>query len=129
MFKEMKRLPALIIITILATLVVVILVGWLTLFRDNSSNSTKPPSYEVKITDTNYKPSNLKIKKGTVVSWKNEGQKDHTVTADDENLKGIFSDILLPGKTYTYTFNSTGTFPYHDAINNSSLKGKVTVTD
>jgi len=51
------------------------------------------------------------IKSGTTVTWKNEDDTSHTTTSD---TPGIWdSGIFNTGKSYSVTFNSTGTYTYH----------------
>jgi|SRR5579872_5767537 len=51
------------------------------------------------------------VKQGTAVTWVNKDDTPHTSTSD---TSGIWdSGILAPGKSFTFTFNSTGTFTYH----------------
>jgi plastocyanin len=51
------------------------------------------------------------VKSGTVVTWQNKDDTQHTTTSD---TPGIWdSGIMAPGKSYSVTFNSTGTFTYH----------------
>lgn len=75
-----------------------------TSFTSTASQNT------VVIKDYNVTPSTLTILKGANVTWKNNDSVDHQITSDS---KGIFSSPLIgAGDTYTYQFNTTGTFPY-----------------
>ena len=50
------------------------------------------------------------VRSGTIVTWQNKDNTQHTATSDS----GIWdSGILSPGQSYSVTFNSTGTYPYH----------------
>ena len=50
---------------------------------------------------------------GTKVVWVNNDGTEHTVTADN----GAFgSGILNPGNNFSYIFDQTGTYSYHDLI-------------
>jgi hypothetical protein len=51
------------------------------------------------------------VKSGTVVTWDNKDDTQHTTTSDTPGLWD--SGILSPGKSYSVTFNNTGTFTYH----------------
>jgi len=69
--------------------------------------------------DRAYQPNYLKIKKGTTVTWTNEDNVMHTVTSGTSdgsirNPDGIFdSRSIRKGKTFSYTFNEVGEFPYY----------------
>lgn len=62
---------------------------------------------EVAIENFSFNPATLNIDKGTTVVWTNKDQVPHNVVADD-----FASPTLNPGDTFTYTFNSDGTFSY-----------------
>lgn len=69
------------------------------------------------------KPS-ITIKKGGTIVWTNKDSAGHTVTGD---VGGPSSQTIPTNGTYSYTFNSVGTFTYHCAIH-PSMKGTVIVT-
>jgi plastocyanin len=55
----------------------------------------------------------LTIKAGTTVTWHNIDDTEHTSTSDS----GIWNSGIIPvGGSFSRTFNSTGTFPYHCLI-------------
>ena len=77
----------------------------------------------VRITATAFSPANITINTGDAVRWTNRDTKNHQVIANN----GAFaSPILAPGKSYTRTFNTAGTFRYHDALH-PSLTGRIVV--
>jgi plastocyanin len=77
----------------------------------------------VKITDFAFDPSNVTVPVGTTVTWTNLDSASHTVTSDI----GVFeSGTLGPNATFSYTFNSRGTFNYFCSLH-PSMKGKVVV--
>jgi plastocyanin len=70
-----------------------------------------------------FSPQTLTVAKGTTVTWTNKDSTTHTVTSDD----GVWdSGNFANGKTFSYTFNQTGTFPYHCSIH-PSMTAKVVV--
>jgi plastocyanin len=65
----------------------------------------------------------LTVAKGTTVTWTNNDSPTHTVTSDS----GVWdSGNLSPGKSFSFTFNQVGTFPYHCNIH-SSMTAKIIV--
>lgn len=78
----------------------------------------------VTIQNFTYNPTPLVVKKGTTVRWTNNDSMDHTVTRD--GAKGPFSGLLDQGESYSYTFNTVGTFPYH-CMPHPDMKGTVQV--
>src|SRR4051794_4215731 len=70
-------------------------------------------STAVTIVDFAFQPASLEVTAGTTVTWTNSGAAPHTVTADD----GAFdSGTLQPGSTFSFTFDTPGTFAYHCEI-------------
>lgn len=78
----------------------------------------------VTIQNMSFNPSTLNIQVGTTVTWINKDSTTHHVVSDT----GVFdSGDLSTGMSYNYTFNQTGTFPYHCSIH-PSMKGTIVVT-
>ncbi len=65
-----------------------------------------------------FSPATLTIKVGTTVTWTNTTSTQHTVTSDDGKTfdSGIAKPISASGGTYSFTFNTPGTFSYHCEI-------------
>lgn len=93
-----------------------------------SSSSKRNPSAAQRATITiqgvAFAPKTLTVKKGTTVTWKNNDSVPHTVTGD---AGGPSSQQLANGQSYSYTFSTIGTFPYHCTIH-PSMTATVTVT-
>jgi plastocyanin len=86
--------------------------------------STNNKSNTITIKDYFFDPPSLNVTKGTTVTWTNQGSAQHTVVSDTE---GIFtSGQISNGQSFTYTFNTTGTFDFHCG-NHPSMKGKIIV--
>jgi plastocyanin len=62
---------------------------------------------------------------GTQVTWTNKDASPHTVTSDSGTE--LSSGSLAQNATYSHTFNTAGTFPYHCTFH-SSMTGSITVT-
>ncbi|MBY0376670.1 cupredoxin family copper-binding protein, partial [Patescibacteria group bacterium] len=80
-------------------------------------------SHTVSISNFAFSPSSITIKKGDTVIWTNKDSAPHTVTG---NTGGPSSDTLNKGQSYSFTFNTTGTFPYYCKIH-PSMTANVTV--
>ncbi len=85
-------------------------------------SSASPGS--VAIVDFSFAPSPLSVPAGTTVTWTNDGERSHTVTADDGSFS---SGTLAPGQTFSHTFTTPGTYSYHCSIH-GSMTAKVVVT-
>lgn len=78
----------------------------------------------VKITSTAFSPATVTVATTDAVKWSNKDTKTHQVVANN----GAFaSPIIGAGHAWTHTFNTAGTYRYHDALH-PSLTGKVVVT-
>jgi plastocyanin len=65
-----------------------------------------------------FSPASLTIKAGSTVMWKNMTQAAHTVTSDDGKSfdSGSANPIAAQTGTFSFTFNTPGTFAYHCSI-------------
>lgn len=88
-------------------------------------SSTKVSGLPVQIVMFQFSPGELEIHKGTTVVWTNKDSAVHTVTGDNG---GPASPSLAQGESYSYTFNTLGSFPYHCALH-PSMKGTVKVVE
>jgi plastocyanin len=67
----------------------------------------------------------LSIPKGTLVVWINYDTLDHTITSDT----GVWdSGVRHHGQNYSYSFDTAGTYPYHDTLYGpAAMSGVITV--
>lgn len=70
-----------------------------------------------------FNSASLTVTEGTTVTWVNDDNMLHTVTADDGSFHS--GDIPVNG-TYTRTFSSTGVYFYH-CVYHMNMTGKITV--
>ncbi len=81
---------------------------------DNTGTTPPPdpvPTTIVVVANFAFSPSSLTVKVGTTVTWRNDDNTGHTVTSDTGSE--LESALLTQGNTFSHTFNSVGTFPYH----------------
>ncbi|MCF3102514.1 cupredoxin domain-containing protein [Streptomyces roseoverticillatus] len=69
-------------------------------------------------------PASVTIHAGDSVRWVNKDNDEHTTTSDEPG--GWDSGAIPPGSSFTQSFGTPGTFPYHCDFH-SSLTGKVVV--
>lgn len=74
----------------------------------NGDNNTTANT--VTIEGMAFSPASLTVKAGTTVTWTNNDNMPHTVTADNNSFT---SKTLNKGDTYTHQFSAAGTYPYH----------------
>lgn len=88
-----------------------------------ASNSASVATKGVSIKSTGFLPANVTIATTDAVKWTNRDTKTHQVVANN----GAFaSPIIKPGNGFTHTFNTAGTYRYHDALH-PALTGKIVV--
>ena len=74
--------------------------------------SSGPTTHYIDIVNFAFSPSSITINVGDTIIWTNNDAASHTVTSDD----GLFnSGGISQSSTWSYTFNSSGTFGYHCA--------------
>lgn len=133
--------------TVIIWLIVVILVvigGWYLMGRgqstSTSTNSVVPSASSTVSTssvDTStnaviisgmaFAPTSVTIKTGATVKWTNQDSTTHTVTGNGNNVPtGFDSGNLDNGQSYSFTFDTPGTYSYHCKIH-PQMTGTITV--
>jgi plastocyanin len=103
---------------------VLIAVGALALVLAGASRPAATVTKTVKITATAFSPASVTIKTGDAIKWSNTDTKAHQVVA---NSGAFASPTIAAGRAWTHTFNTAGTFRYHDALH-PALTGRIVVT-
>jgi plastocyanin len=103
---------------------VLIAVSALTLVVAGAARPAATATKAVSITATAFKPASITIKTGDVVKWTNKDTKNHQVVA---NSGAFASAAITPNHSYSHTFNTAGTYRYHDALH-PALTGKIVVS-
>ncbi len=76
----------------------------------------------VSVTDAAFTPRNVRVAVGTAVTWTFVGPGSNTVTAP-----GVFdSGVKPPGSTFSFVFNSPGTYQYRNTLH-PTVRGKIVV--
>ena len=70
-------------------------------------------SAKVGIDNFTFAPATLTVPAGTTVTWTNHDDIPHTATSDN---KVFSSDALDTDQSYSFQFNTPGTYPYHCAV-------------
>ena len=64
-----------------------------------------------------FQPAELTISAGTTVTWTNEDNVGHTVTAGTRGSPtGLFDENVPAGESFSFTFEETGTYEYYCSI-------------
>ena len=77
-----------------------------------TANADQPAEANaVVISNYSFNPTPLKVKKGTKVTWTNHDIAKHNIVVDSGTGPG--SELIGKGQTYSYTFDTVGTYKYH----------------
>lgn len=90
---------------------------------NNGNNNGGGGGTTISIANMAYSTTNLSVAAGTKVTWTNNDNVTHTVTADDGSFD---SGDITPGYSYSKTFSTKGSYPYH-CIYHAAMKATVTV--
>jgi plastocyanin len=91
--------------------------------KDDDDNGGSPGTNEVWIQNMAFNPSTITVAAHTTIKWTNKDSNTHTVTS---NSSVFNSGNLSKDATFSFTFDSAGTYAYHCAIH-SSMTGSVVV--
>ncbi|MFQ5713990.1 MAG: plastocyanin/azurin family copper-binding protein [Candidatus Scalinduaceae bacterium] len=84
--------------------------------QTNSDSSTTPSpgatTHTVEMRSYEFVPSSLTINQGDSVKWVLIEDYHSSTSGTDGEPDGIWDSTTLMRGSFTYTFNSTGTFPY-----------------
>ncbi len=90
------------------------------------SSNNPPPANSgntISIVNMSFSPANLTVVAGTTVKWTNNDGMAHTVTSDNGSFD---SGNIAGGASFSKTFSTVGTFPYHCTIH-PGMTGTITV--
>jgi len=80
-----------------------------------------PATNMVSIVNMSFSPASLSVTAGTTITWTNNDNTTHTVTADDNSFD---SGNIAPGTKYSRLFSAAGTYTYHCTIH-PMMKGTI----
>lgn len=97
--------------------------------NDTEQSDTEAVTTEtVAIRDFAYTPATITVKKGSTVTWTNNDAMQHDVMPDAESDDFMGSKLLSKGESYSFTFDTPGTYTYHCSPH-TYMKGTVIVTE
>ena len=74
-------------------------------------------TFDVDIEEFAFTPATLTVPVGSTVTWRNKDTAAHTATGDRPG--GFDSGVLTQGQSFSFTFDTTGTFNYVSDIHPS----------
>lgn len=126
-------------IIIVIVVVALILLGEYLMIKQSPKNQTSFPNpfskpipnlqAQVTITDKGFIPATILVKKGTQVTFLSQDNKSHQIASDPHPLHTGLPGFIQEkaSSSFSYTFNKTGTFTYHDEINPLKFHGTIIV--
>lgn len=88
-------------------------------------------SVAITMSDLTFDPIEIRVSKGTTVTWTNEEDETHYVNVDPHPGHTYFpafnSRALAKGGTYSFTFEQAGYYPYHCSQHPDDMVGTIVV--
>jgi len=85
----------------------------------------------IKMSEVMFKPQNIKLTRGTKVTWVNDDSAEHYVNTDSHPSHTYSptqnSKALKKGESFTLTFDQAGIYPYHCSAHASSMTGSLLI--
>ncbi len=82
----------------------------------------------VDINGDSFAPGTITVQKNQPIIWTNADDAEHGISFDQEVVQKFDSeDALKKGESYSFAFEDSGTFTYHDPLNPVGIKGVVVV--
>jgi plastocyanin len=96
--------------------------------RGDGEEAQTPGTANVTIKLFQYQPGRIQVKAGTTVTWLNEDEIFHTVTAVAEEGKSGGFDASLDGKgkSFSFTFSQPGVYSYY-CDRHEHMRGEIEV--
>jgi plastocyanin len=110
-----------------------IITGIVLISHEAAQQASEEPteSAQVVLTADGINTPELQVRKNQSVVWDNQDTAEHqlAISSGTAATVGFGNDARLStGQSYSYVFDTPGTYYYYDALN-PSLKGKITVTE
>jgi len=86
---------------------------------------------QIKMSEIKFNPQNLKVSKGTKVTWINDDGVDHYVNTDSHPAHTYYlpqnSKSLAKGENFSVSFEKSGIYPYHCSAHADTMSGNILV--
>ncbi len=97
----------------------------------NYQDFTNKKEVTVKMSEIKFNPQNIKISKGTKITWINDDEEEHYINTDSHPAHTYFPDqnsrVLSKGGKHSAVFDTTGIYPYHCSAHEATMKGSILV--
>jgi plastocyanin len=85
----------------------------------------------IKMSQIKFMPMDLKVSKGTKITWVNDESIEHYVNTDSHPAHTYYLDqnskALKKGEKYSLTFEGPGIYPYHCSAHAANMTGNILV--
>lgn len=85
----------------------------------------------INLSDIAFDPKDIRISRGTKVTWVNNDTVEHYVNTDSHPAHTYYleqnSKVLGEGDTYSLTLDTAGIYPYHCSAHEASMKASILV--
>ncbi len=85
----------------------------------------------INMSEIMFKPKDIKVSKGTKITWVNDEGVEHYVNTDSHPAHTYYkeqnSKVLGKGDKYSITFDTAGIYPYHCSAHEAQMKGNILV--
>ena len=97
----------------------------------NFIDMTNKSQVTISLKNIMFDPKNIKISKGTKVTWTNSDSVSHYVNTDSHPAHTYILDMnskeLKQGDSYSYTFDKAGIYPYHCSAHADMMTANILV--
>ncbi len=101
-----------------------------TAIKKQAIDATDQQNVDVNIGDFFFDPTVLKIRRGTTVTWTNNGMIGHDVKTDKSSPKqGPASKMLNKGDNYSFTFDEAGLYLYFCSPHPTQMRAAIEVVE
>ena len=98
--------------------------------RQGTVDATDQTQVNVEINDFFYDATVLTVKKGTTITWTNQGNVRHDVMLANNSPKSFeSSELLANGQSYTVTLDETGTYLYFCSPHPTQMRAVIEVVE
>ena len=99
--------------------------------QSNFEDMTGQKEVTIKLSNIMFDPKDIKISKGTKVTWVNDESIEHYVNTDSHPAHTYYleqnSKALGKGDSYSLTFDTAGIYPYHCSAHADTMIGSILV--
>lgn len=124
------------VVLLICTIILALIAIGLSIYILLNPHGPETPNNEsfsiVTITERGIAPPTVTVKRGDSIIWSNQDAVPHKLLITSLNpppeLEGFGSDeAIAQGETYSFTFDTPGTFTYHDPTNPERIQGRIIV--